>query len=106
MPSFLDWFGWCTWDAFYTDVTAEGVDEGLKILSEGDTPPRFVIIDDGWQQIGSEVTDPRTTVQEGAQFASRLTGIKEKQKFQKNCRGCEITQDPPGLRHFEAEAAV
>ena len=21
---------WCTWDAFYTDVTAEGVEEGLK----------------------------------------------------------------------------
>ncbi|KAJ1408988.1 Glycosyl hydrolases 36, partial [Sesbania bispinosa] len=30
LPSFLDWFGWCTWDAFYTDVTAEGVEEGLK----------------------------------------------------------------------------
>lgn len=30
MPSFLDWFGWCTWDAFYTEVTAEGVHEGLK----------------------------------------------------------------------------
>ncbi|RZS10283.1 hypothetical protein BHM03_00041483 [Ensete ventricosum] len=29
-PSFLDWFGWCTWDAFYTDVTAEGVDQGLR----------------------------------------------------------------------------
>lgn len=104
LPSFLDWFGWCTWDAFYTDVTAEGVDEGLKSLSEGDTPPRFVIIDDGWQQIGSEVTDPKATVQEGAQFASRLTGIKENQKFQKHRRGCEITQDPPGLRHVVEEA--
>ena len=30
LPSFIDWFGWCTWDAFYTDVTAEGVEEGLK----------------------------------------------------------------------------
>jgi raffinose synthase len=30
LPSFLDWFGWCTWDAFYTDVTAEGVKEGLE----------------------------------------------------------------------------
>lgn len=30
LPSFLDMFGWCTWDAFYTDVTAEGVEEGLK----------------------------------------------------------------------------
>jgi hypothetical protein len=30
LPSFVDWFGWCTWDAFYTDVTAEGVKQGLK----------------------------------------------------------------------------
>jgi raffinose synthase len=30
LPSFLDWFGWCTWDAFYTDVTADGVKQGLQ----------------------------------------------------------------------------
>jgi raffinose synthase len=29
VPSFLDWFGWCTWDAFYTDVTTDGVRSGL-----------------------------------------------------------------------------
>ncbi|XP_057770328.1 probable galactinol--sucrose galactosyltransferase 2 [Salvia miltiorrhiza] len=85
MPSYIDWFGWCTWDAFYTDVTAEGVEEGLKSLSEGGTPPRFLIIDDGWQQIGSEVKDAaEAVVQEGAQFANRLTGIKENEKFKKN----------------------
>ncbi|PIN06744.1 Galactinol--sucrose galactosyltransferase [Handroanthus impetiginosus] len=85
LPAILDWFGWCTWDAFYTDVTAEGVEEGLKSLSEGGAPPRFLIIDDGWQQIGSEIKeDPNCVVQEGAQFANRLTGIKENAKFQKN----------------------
>ncbi|KAH9301926.1 hypothetical protein KI387_013509, partial [Taxus chinensis] len=103
-PAFVDWFGWCTWDAFYTDVTAEGVDEGLKSLSQGGTPPRFLIIDDGWQQIDSEVEDDKATVQEGAQFASRLTGIKENQKFQKHRKGTEITKDPPGLRHVVEEA--
>jgi hypothetical protein len=30
MPDILNWFGWCTWDAFYTNVTAEGVKEGLQ----------------------------------------------------------------------------
>ena len=30
MPDMLNWFGWCTWDAFYTDVTAEGVKQGLE----------------------------------------------------------------------------
>nr|GMC88683.1 probable galactinol--sucrose galactosyltransferase 2 isoform X1 [Ipomoea batatas] len=84
LPSILDWFGWCTWDAFYTDVTAEGVEQGLKSLSEGGVTPRFLIIDDGWQQIGSESKDPECIVQEGAQFANRLIGIKENSKFHKN----------------------
>ncbi|XP_077211917.1 seed imbibition 2 [Tasmannia lanceolata] len=100
LPSFLDWFGWCTWDAFYTDVTAEGVDEGLKSLSEGGTPPRFLIIDDGWQQIGSEAKEANCVVQEGAQFASRLTGIKENEKFQKNEKNDQV----PGLRLVVDEA--
>ncbi|XP_059662320.1 probable galactinol--sucrose galactosyltransferase 1 isoform X2 [Cornus florida] len=30
MPDMLNWFGWCTWDAFYTDVTEEGVKQGLE----------------------------------------------------------------------------
>lgn len=32
MPDILNWFGWCTWDAFYTDVTSQGVKEGLQRL--------------------------------------------------------------------------
>ncbi|XP_057982125.1 probable galactinol--sucrose galactosyltransferase 2 isoform X2 [Malania oleifera] len=101
LPSFLDWFGWCTWDAFYTDVTAEGVKEGLKSLSEGGTPPRFVIIDDGWQQIGNESQDANCAVQEGAQFASRLTGIKENAKFQKSGQS---NDQVPGLKHVVDDA--
>ncbi|CAI9754819.1 unnamed protein product [Fraxinus pennsylvanica] len=102
LPSLLDWFGWCTWDAFYTDVTAEGVEEGLKSLSDGGTPPRFLIIDDGWQQIGSEVKeDTNCIVQEGAQFANRLTGIKENTKFQKNKKNEE---NESGLKHVVDEA--
>jgi hypothetical protein len=26
----LDWFGWCTWDAFYKAVNPAGIDEGLQ----------------------------------------------------------------------------
>ncbi|KAH9290462.1 hypothetical protein KI387_034579, partial [Taxus chinensis] len=39
-------------DAFYTD-------EGLESLSQGGTPPRFLIIDDVWQHIYSEVEDAK-----------------------------------------------
>lgn len=38
-----------------------------RSLSEGGVTPRFLIIDDGWQQIGSEPKDPECIVQEGAQ---------------------------------------
>ncbi|KAH9678949.1 putative galactinol--sucrose galactosyltransferase 2 [Citrus sinensis] len=99
LPSFLDWFGWCTWDAFYTDVTAEGVDEGLKSLSAGGTPPKFLIIDDGWQQIENKPKEESNCiVQEGAH---RLTGIKENSKFQKKCQNSEQVS---GLKHVVDES--
>uniref|UniRef100_A0ACD5U4J4 Uncharacterized protein n=1 Tax=Avena sativa TaxID=4498 RepID=A0ACD5U4J4_AVESA len=101
VPSFVDWFGWCTWDAFYTDVTADGVKEGLRTLAEGGAPPRFLIIDDGWQQIDSYDSKDYTgvDVQEGAQFASRLTGIKENAKFQSS----KNAKYPAGLKQLVDE---
>ncbi|KAF0907097.1 hypothetical protein E2562_014698 [Oryza meyeriana var. granulata] len=103
MPSFLDWFGWCTWDAFYTDVTADGVKQGLRSLAKGGAPPRFLIVDDGWQQIGTEDDKddddhPAVAVQEGAQFASRLTGIKENVKFQNKKEERGGDGETPGLK--------
>ena len=50
-PEVCDVFGWCTWDAFYTDVTPDGIEHGVERLREGGTPARFVIIDDGWQSV-------------------------------------------------------
>ena len=29
-----------------------GIQEGLRLLREGGTPARLLVIDDGWQQIG------------------------------------------------------
>ncbi|KAL4442956.1 hypothetical protein ABPG77_008447 [Micractinium sp. CCAP 211/92] len=50
VPGSADVFGWCTWDAFYSRVSAAGVEAGLASLVAGGAPPRFLIIDDGWQQ--------------------------------------------------------
>ncbi|KAF3783844.1 putative galactinol--sucrose galactosyltransferase 1 [Nymphaea thermarum] len=55
MPDMLNWFGWCTWDAFYTDVTADGIRQGVESFEKGGIPPRFLIIDDGWQSVGMDV---------------------------------------------------
>ena len=49
VPEFVDLFGWCTWDAFYKDVSAEKVLEGLSSFRAGGVEPRLIILDDGWQ---------------------------------------------------------
>lgn len=67
---------WCTWDAFYQEVTQEGVEAGLESLTAGGVPPKFVIIDDGWQSVGADMEVEKPLM--------RLTGLKENEKFQKN----------------------
>ncbi|CAA6659572.1 unnamed protein product [Spirodela intermedia] len=54
IPPHLDWFGWCTWDAFYNKVNPQGIIKGLQSLSEGGCTPSFLIIDDGWQETVNE----------------------------------------------------
>ncbi|KAL6562475.1 flavodoxin-like fold protein [Orobanche gracilis] len=101
MPDMLNWFGWCTWDAFYTNVTAEGVKQALESLGKGGIPPKFVIIDDGWQSVGMDPTSDGTKADNTANFANRLTNIKENHKFQKNGKEGERIEDPSmGIRHI------
>ncbi|KAL2479613.1 putative galactinol--sucrose galactosyltransferase 6 [Abeliophyllum distichum] len=81
MPGIVDYFGWCTWDAFYQEVTQEGVAAGLESLEAGGTPPKFVIIDDGWQSVGTDEEKEKKEQEQPSLL--RLTGIKENEKFQK-----------------------
>lgn len=104
MPDMLNWFGWCTWDAFYTDVTAEGVKQGLESFEKGGVPPRFVIIDDGWQSVGMDPTSKDSKADNTANFANRLTHIKENHKFQKDGQEGSRVDDPAlGLCHIITE---
>ena len=69
-PNFLDEFGWCTWDAFYQEVSAEKVIHGLKTFADGDAPVRMVILDDGWL---SNITGPNG--------GARLTHFQANERF-------------------------
>ncbi|GLT79529.1 hypothetical protein SLA2020_510140 [Shorea laevis] len=101
MPDMLNWFGWCTWDAFYTDVTSESVKEGLESLEKGGIRPKFVIIDDGWQSVAMDPNGTEFKADNAANFANRLTHIKENHKFQKNGKeGYGIENPDQGLRHL------
>ncbi|KAK8678298.1 hypothetical protein V6N13_143803 [Hibiscus sabdariffa] len=83
MPGMLDWFGWCTWDAFYSDVDPQGIKEGLMSLSQGGTPAKFLLIDDGWQDTVNEFLEQGEPFIDGLQFGSRLQSIKENKKFRR-----------------------
>lgn len=52
LPPSVDDFGWCTWDVFYSKVTPEGILQGVKALKDAGVPPRNLILDDGWQEVG------------------------------------------------------
>lgn len=80
-PAHLDWFGWCTWDAFYSEVNPNGILEGLNSFSEGGCTPKFLIVDDGWQDTVNELRKEGEPFIEGTQFATRLVDIKENSKF-------------------------
>lgn len=111
----MDYFGWCTWDAFYQEVTQEGVESGLQTLAAGGTPPKFVIIDDGWQSVG---IDPQPEKADGEPEAEqkplmRLTNIHENEKFKikddpaigiKNI--VDIAKKKHGLKHVYVWHAI
>ncbi|XP_066371328.1 probable galactinol--sucrose galactosyltransferase 6 [Miscanthus floridulus] len=83
LPGIVDYFVWCTWNAFYQDVTQEGVEAGLRSLVAGGPPPKFVIIDDGWQSVGTDQPNPDDPAGEAKQpRLPRLTSIRENSKFQ------------------------
>lgn len=54
LPPSIDKFAWCSWDAFYSSVSAQGLIDGVQSLKAGGAPPKLVIIDDGWQSTDLE----------------------------------------------------
>lgn len=47
-PEMFENFGWCTWDAFYHEVSAEKIFQKLDELKEKNIPIKWMLIDDGW----------------------------------------------------------
>ena len=50
-PDILEYFGWCTWDAFYKDVNEQGILEKAEEFKQKGLPVKWVIIDDGWSKV-------------------------------------------------------
>lgn len=50
-PEMFEYFGWCTWDAFYHDVTSEKIYRKLEEFKSKGIQLKWMIIDDGWNDM-------------------------------------------------------
>lgn len=75
-PEFMKYFGWCTWDSFYHDVSKDNIIKGLESFKKGGFVPKFLLIDDGWQSITDLKSD-----EDFAHVECSLTDFKVCEKF-------------------------
>jgi stachyose synthetase len=84
VPNLVNKFGWCTWDAFYLTVEPADVCHGMNEFTENGVPPRFLILDDGWQSINLDGENPdedaKNFVLGGIQMTARLHRLDECEK--------------------------
>lgn len=101
VPSMVNKFGWCTWDAFYLTVEPVGIWHGLKEFAEAGISPRFLIIDDGWQSIKFDGENPgedaKNLVLGGTQMTARLHRFQECDKFSKYEGGSLLGSNAPSF---------
>lgn len=50
-PEIFESFGWCSWNAFYQDVTSAKLYSKLDEMKEKGLPFKWIIIDDGWSPV-------------------------------------------------------
>jgi len=99
-PTFLDSFGWCTWDSFYTQVNPEGVKKGLSSLRESGFTPKWMVLDDGWQS----TSNPDAKNEQ--QWFDKLTSLKANYKFRDETLGIDLgdlvkdVKKEFGITHF------
>ena len=91
----LDGFGYCTWDAFYSSVDSEKIESAVNSLRSIGVPPKFVIIDDGWQSTAN-MGDKRETsdaVKDGQLSGAQIDGSIAADKLIKESSAGNIFSD-------------
>lgn len=47
-PDMLEYFGWCSWDAFYYDINEKGIMDKAEEFKKLGVPAKWFIVDAGW----------------------------------------------------------
>ena len=81
-PKSLEYLGWCTWNAFYHNVSESGIIEKMEEFKAKNIPVRWVLIDDGWSEVNEDMT-LKSIYEDKNKFPNGLKGIIDilKQKY-------------------------
>jgi len=79
VPDYVNYLGWCTWDAFRQEVCEEKLLSGYQSFKDIGIEPEVILIDDGWQKLDNE---RRTTsfVPDPQKFPQGFLALKKKLK--------------------------
>lgn len=88
VPDFVDLFGWCTWDAFYKNVSADKVTIGLKHFRDGGISLPLLILDDGWQswELAASGEELLTSLAPNERFGGDLSVLVNETKIHHGVR--------------------
>ncbi len=82
VPKFVDLLGWCTWNAWFQDVSEKLVLEGLEVIKNKKIPVKFMILDDGWQDAEERYLNSFTA---NDKFPSGLSELAKLANILKRC---------------------
>ncbi len=74
-PEIFKGFGWCSWNAFYQDVSEKQILQKLEELRRKQIPVRWVLIDDGWSEADYRSKKLRGFDADRKKFPNGLGGV-------------------------------
>ena len=82
-PEFLQYLGWCSWDAFYKEISEEKIRKKADELVEKQVPVRWMLFDDGWMNEKDDMLCAYEADKEKfpVGFNSLITDIKQHSKI-------------------------
>jgi len=79
LPEMFKYFGWCTWDACYHNVTSELIYKKLDEFKEKNIKVKWLLIDDGWSLYTSG---------EDEEPSALLSFEEDRKKFPEGFKAC------------------
>ncbi|WP_303916028.1 Sip1-related alpha-galactosidase [Subdoligranulum variabile] len=84
LPGMFRYLGWCSWDAFYREISEEGVRRKAEELTEKGVPVRWMLVDDGWLSVRYDTEQLTDFAPDGEKFPHGFGPLAEELRTQHN----------------------